>query len=55
MAFIEFECFRGSDEWPTDNVLVLDVILSSPMKLDESSIDMLQKENINDVVQIFSH
>jgi hypothetical protein len=30
-------------------VLVPNVIMSSPMKLDESSIDMLQEENINDV------
>ena len=49
MAFIESEVFRGSHEWPTNNVLVLDIILSSSMKLDESSIDMLQEENINDV------
>jgi hypothetical protein len=32
-----------------DNVLVPNVIPSSPMKLDESAIDMLQEENINDV------
>jgi hypothetical protein len=30
-------------------VLVPDFIPSSPMKLDESSIDMLQEKNINDV------
>jgi hypothetical protein len=48
-VFIESECFRRPDEWPTNNILVLDVIPSSPMKLDESSIDMLQEENINDV------
>jgi hypothetical protein len=49
VAFIEYECFRRSDEWPMDNMLVPNVILSSSMKLDESTIDMLQEENINDV------
>jgi hypothetical protein len=48
-VFIESECFRGSDEWPMDNILVPDVIPSFSRKLDESSIDMLQEENINDV------
>jgi hypothetical protein len=32
-----------------DNILVPDVIPSFSRKLDESSIDMLQEENINDV------
>jgi hypothetical protein len=49
VAFIECECFRGSDEWLMDNMLVPNIILSSLMKLDESTIDMLQEENINDV------
>jgi hypothetical protein len=47
---LESKCFRGSDEWPTiNNMLVPGFVPSSPFKLDEHLSDMLQEKNINNV------